>query len=127
MISIKGLTKMPETAQATEQSEQQDVQTPEYPQAVDSPSGAPVGSLDMLLDVPMAITVSLGGTEIPIHQLLQIAPGSVIQLDRSIDEPADLYVRDIKFATGDIVVVDGRFAIKIKQIISNEPAKQTAS
>ena len=118
---------MPETAQVTEQIEQQEVQTPEYSQVVDAPSGEPVGSLDMLLDVPMAITVSLGGTEIPIHRLLQIAPGSVIQLDRSIDEPADLYVRDIKFATGDIVVVDGRFAIKIKQIISSEPAKQIAS
>jgi flagellar motor switch protein FliN len=118
---------MSETAQVTEKIPQQEVQTPEYPQAVDAPSGTPVGSLDMLLDVPMAITVSLGGTEIPIHRLLHLAPGSVIQLDRSIDEPADLYVRDIKFATGDIVVVDGRFAIKIKQIISSEPVKQAVS
>jgi flagellar motor switch protein FliN len=118
---------MSETTQVTEQTEQQEVKTPEYPQTVDAPSGAPVGSLDMLLDVPMAITVSLGGTEIPVHRLLQLAPGSVVQLDRSIDEPADLYVRDIKFATGDIVVVDGRFAIKIKQIISSDPVKQTVS
>ena len=117
---------MAETAQVAEQTEQQEVKTPEYPQAIDNPSAAPVGSLDMLLDVPMAITVSLGGTEIPIHRLLQLAPGSIIQLDRPIDEPADLYVRDIKFATGDIVVVDGRFAIKIKQIINSEPAKQIA-
>jgi flagellar motor switch protein FliN/FliY len=118
---------MSDTAQVTEQPAQQEVQTPEYHQAVDDPSGAPVGSLDLLLDVPLSVTVSLGGTEMPIHRLLQLAPGSVVQLDRSIDEPADLYVRDIKFATGDIVVVDGRFAIKIKQIVSAEYAKSTAS
>lgn len=118
---------MADTAQVAEQTQQQEVQTLEYQQVVDEPSGATTGSLDMLLDVPLAVTVSLGGTEIPIHRLLQLAPGSVIQLDRSIDEPADLYVRDIKFATGDIVVVDGRFAIKIKQIISAETAKAAIS
>jgi flagellar motor switch protein FliN/FliY len=118
---------MSETAQVTEQIKEQEVQTPEYPQVTDAPSAPPVGSLDMLLDVPMEISVSLGGTEIPVHRILQLAPGSVVQLDRSIEEPADLYVRDIKFATGDIVVVDGRFAIKIKQIINTEPAKQAAT
>ncbi len=118
---------MADTTQATEQVEQQEVKTPEFQQAVDDPSASPVGSLDMLLDVPMPLTVSLGGTDIPIHRLLQLAPGSVIQLDRSIDEPADLYVRDIKFATGDIVVVEGRIAIKIKQIISSNPTKPAAN
>lgn len=118
---------MSETAQATEQIKAQEIQTPEYPQAVDSPNSAPVGSLDMLLDVPMSVTVSLGGTELPIHRILQLAPGSVVQLDRSIDEPADLYVRDIKFATGDIVVIDGHFAIKIKQIINTEQATQVTA
>jgi flagellar motor switch protein FliN/FliY len=118
---------MSDTTQVAEQTQQQEVQTLEYPQVADNPSGAAAGSLDMLLDVPLAVNVSLGGTEIPIHRILQLAPGSVVQLDKSIDEPADLYVRDIKFATGDIVVVDGRFAVKIKQIVSAEPAKPVAS
>jgi flagellar motor switch protein FliN/FliY len=100
------------------QQEQAQAQTVEYPEAKDAPNSAPPsGSLDLLLDVPMAITVSLGGTEIPVHRVLQLAQGSVIQLDRLIDEPADLYVRDTKFATGEIVVVDGHFAIKIKKIL----------
>jgi len=41
----------------------------------------------------------------------------VLELDKSIDEPADLYLRDTRFATGTVVVVDGRFAVKIKQIL----------
>jgi flagellar motor switch protein FliN/FliY len=108
---------MPDSAVIEETKEQVNVQTADYPQAVDKPTQEAGNNLDLLLDVPMAVTVSLGGTEIPVHRLLQLAPGSVIELERLIDEPADLYVRDIKFATGDIVVVDGHFAIKIKQIL----------
>ena len=102
-------------------TQQVEAQTADFPQAVEQgPTEHSGANLDLLLDVPMAVSVSLGGTEIPVNRLLQLAPGSVIQLDRLIDEPADLYVRDVKFATGDIVVVDGHFAIKIKQILSNE-------
>jgi flagellar motor switch protein FliN len=96
-------------------------QTVEFPQAIENGDAEPSSAnLDLLLDVPLMITVSLGGTELPVHRLLQLAPGSVVQLDRLIDEPADLYVRDIKFATGDIVVVDGHFAIKVKQILTTQ-------
>ena len=66
----------------------------------------------------VSVTVVIGQTELPVKRLLQLGPGSVIKLDKSIDEPADLYLRDTKFATGNIVVVDGRFAIRIKQILS---------
>ena len=74
------------------------------------------GSIDLLLDVNIAVTVAIGQTEIPVRRLLQLGPGSVLELDKSIDEPADLYLRDTKFATGTVVVVDGRFAVKIKNI-----------
>lgn len=75
------------------------------------------GSIDLLLDVNIAVTVAIGQTEIPVRRLLQLGPGSVLELDKSIDEPADLYLRDTRFATGSIVVVDGRFGVKIKQIL----------
>jgi len=65
----------------------------------------------------VSVTVVIGQTELPVKRLLQLGPGSVVQLDKSIDEPADLYLRDNKFATGSVVVVDDRFAIRIKQII----------
>ena len=52
----------------------------------------------------------------PIRRILQLGPGSVLKLDKPIDVPADLYMKDVKFASGTIVVVDGQFAVRIKQI-----------
>jgi len=101
-------------AQEDSKTEAQPVEFSEVSAAGDTGAG---GSIDVLLDVGISITVAIGQTEIPVRRLLQLGPGSVLELDKSIDEPADLYLRDTKFATGTIVVVDGRFAIKIKQIL----------
>ena len=68
------------------------------------------------MEVP--VTVAIGQTEVPIRQLLQLGPGSVLKLGKPVDEPVDLYLRDTKFAAGSVVVVDGRFAVKIKQILN---------
>ena len=83
------------------------------------------GSIDILLDMDIPITVTIGQTNMPVKRLLQLAPGSVIKLDKTIDEPVDLFLSGSKFATGSVVVVDGCFAIKIKQIIGleNSPEK----
>ena len=75
------------------------------------------GSIDVLLAMNVSASVVIGQTELPVKRLLQLGPGSVLKLDKPIDEPADLYLRDTKFATGNIVVVDGRFAIRIKEIL----------
>jgi flagellar motor switch protein FliN/FliY len=83
------------------------------------------GSIDLLLDVNITVTVSIGKTEIPVRRLLRLGPGSVLELDKSIGEPADLYLRDTRFATGSVVVVDGRFAVKIKQILGLGDAEVT--
>jgi len=97
--------------------EKKQAQSVEFSEAVESePTGAG-GSIDILLDMNVPVTITVGRTEMPVQRLLQLGPGSVITLDKPIDEPADLYLKDTKFATGNIVVVDGRFAIKIEQII----------
>ena len=101
-------------AQEDSKTQAQPVEFAEVPATGDTGAG---GSIDVLLDVGISITVAIGQTEIPVRRLLQLGPGSVLELDKSIDEPADLYLRDTKFATGTIVVVEGRFAIKIKQIL----------
>lgn len=84
-------------------------------------------SIDILLDMEVPITVALGKTEIPIQRLLQLSPGSVLKLDKPIDMPAELYLKDTKFATGSIVVVDDQFAIRITEILtgpsSDKPGK----
>ncbi len=84
-------------------------------------------SIDLLLDVNIAVTVSIGKTEIPVRRLLRLGPGSVLELDKSIGDPADLYLRDTRFATGSVVVVDGRFAVKIQQILGLGDAEVTGA
>jgi len=80
------------------------------------------GKLDMVLDVSVPVTVELGRTEIEIGQLLKLGLGSVVPLDRQAGEPVDIYVRDLRFATGEIVVVDDHFAVRITDVVDPQLA-----
>ncbi len=119
---------MAKAAQAVEEKPDQKEETPqangkkqaqtvELSEATESEATGAGGGIDSLLDMSVSVTITIGQTEMPLQRLLQLGPGSVITLDKAIDEPADLYIKDTKFATGNIVVVDGRFAIKIEQIL----------
>ncbi|MCX5637784.1 MAG: FliM/FliN family flagellar motor switch protein [Planctomycetota bacterium] len=94
------------------------VQSVEFAEAAENETAGPGGSIDILLDMDVPVTVAIGQTEISVRRLLQLVPGSVLKLGKPIDEPVELYLRDTKFAAGSVVVVDGRFAVKIKQILS---------
>ena len=74
------------------------------------------------MDVP--VTVVLGATEIPVRRLLQLGPGAVLTLEKSIEEPAELFLKGSKFAEADVVVVDNRFAVRIKRITGTGAAGQ---
>ncbi|NLH16246.1 MAG: flagellar motor switch protein FliN [Phycisphaerae bacterium] len=111
---------MPETQTPTAQTEAApatEVQTAEFEQVQDVPVKPAEDNLNILLDISMPITVTLGKTEIPFKRLLQLGPGSVLELNKIVGEPAELFVQDIKFATGDIVVVNESFAIRIREIL----------
>ena len=123
---------MVETAQAVEEKteEQQDqqnqveqenskaqAQSVEFSEAAENKTTGPGANIDILLDMNVSVTVAIGRIEVPIQRLLQLGPGSVLKLDKPIDAPADLYIKEAKFATGSIVVVEGRFAVRIKEIL----------
>jgi len=72
------------------------------------------------------VTVGLGRAEIPVRRLLQLGPGSVLTLSKSVDSPVDLYLKDAKFAEGDVVVVDGCFGVRIKRVIGVEVEAEAA-
>ena len=86
-------------------------------QAKDAGSAGSTRKLDIILDMNVPVTVTIGQTQIPVRRLLQLGPGSVVKLDKPVDAPAELFLKDSKFGTGDVVVVDGKFAVRIKQII----------
>ncbi|MEJ5259687.1 MAG: FliM/FliN family flagellar motor switch protein [Anaerohalosphaeraceae bacterium] len=74
--------------------------------------------LDMLLDIQLPVTVSLGKTDIPLRRLLQLQPGSILSLEKRIGEPVDLIVQGVPFAAGDIVVVEDCYGVRIREILN---------
>ncbi len=86
-----------------------------------SPAGAAgsmMNELDMILDIPVQMTVELGRTKITIKNLLQLAHGSVVELDAMAGEPMDVLVNGTLIAQGEVVVVNDKFGIRLTDIIT---------
>lgn len=83
-----------------------------------SASGANNGNIDLILDIPVALTVELGRTKIAIRSLLQLAQGSVVELDGLAGEPMDVLVNGCLIAQGEVVVVNEKFGIRLTDIIT---------
>lgn len=84
-------------------------------------AGAKSGSIndyDMILDIPVQLTVELGRTKIAIRNLLQLAHGSVVELDGLAGEPMDVLVNGTLIAQGEVVVVNDKFGIRLTDIIT---------
>ncbi|MGG1945655.1 flagellar motor switch protein FliN [Trinickia sp. NRRL B-1857] len=74
--------------------------------------------IDMILDIPVQMTVELGRTKIAIRNLLQLAQGSVVELDGMAGEPMDVLVNGCLIAQGEVVVVNDKFGIRLTDIIT---------
>ena len=75
-------------------------------------------NLDVILDIPVSISMEVGSTDINIRNLLQLNQGSVIELDRLAGEPLDVLVNGTLIAHGDVVVVNEKFGIRLTDVIS---------
>ncbi len=78
-------------------------------------------NLNIVLDVPVKLTVELGSCLLPMRDVLQLGAGSVVQLDKTADEPVQLSVNRKVVARGEVVVVENRFGIKITELINSPP------
>ncbi len=74
-------------------------------------------NLNILLDVPVRLTVEMGSCQLAMREVLQLNIGSVVQLDKIADQPVDLHVNQKIVARGEVVVVENRFGIKITELI----------
>jgi len=74
--------------------------------------------LDMILDIPVTISMEIGRTKINIRNLLQLSQGSVVELDRLAGEPMDVLVNNTLIAHGEVVVVNDKFGIRLTDVIS---------
>lgn len=86
----------------------------------DALAGVSTQRIDMILDIPVTLTVELGRTKIAIRNLLQLAQGSVVELDALAGEPMDVLVNGCLIAQGEVVVVNDKFGIRLTDIITPE-------
>lgn len=78
-------------------------------------------TLDLVLDVRVKVTVQLGSCQLPMREVLELAPGAVIQLNQHASDPVGLYVNDKLIAYGEVVVVEDSFGIKITELVGARP------
>ena len=91
----------------------------EFPEGSNFSQGTgPAPDLDVILDIPVTISMEVGNTQIPIRNLLQLNQGSVIELDRLAGEPLDVLANGTLIAHGEVVVVNEKFGIRLTDVIS---------
>lgn len=88
------------------------------PKAGPGPVSLDGPNLDVILDIPVSISMEVGSTEISIRNLLQLNQGSVVELDRLAGEPLDVLVNGTLIAHGEVVVVNEKFGIRLTDVIS---------
>ena len=84
------------------------------------PSGKTGQNLDMVMDIPITLSLELGHTRMSIRELLRLTQGSVVKLDRPGGDPLDILVNGCLVARGEVVVVNERFGVRITDIVSQE-------
>jgi len=76
-------------------------------------------SLDIVLDVKVKVTVQLGSVLLPMREVLELAPGAIVQLTQHASDPVGLFVNDKLVAYGEVVVVEDNFGIKITELVGS--------
>ena len=109
-------------AEAIEGDSEDDIKSAPLESFEATPTG-PVGGpgapdLDVILDIPVIISMEVGNTSIPIRNLLQLNQGSVIELDRLAGEPLDVLVNGTLIAHGEVVMVNEKFGIRLTDVVS---------
>lgn len=85
----------------------------------------PAKNIERLFDVEMDVTVRFGTAEIPLREVVRFGVGTMVELDRAVDEPVELLINNYPFARGEVVVVDGYYGVRVTEIGSAEERSQT--
>jgi flagellar motor switch protein FliN/FliY len=96
---------------------------PDFAELSSSSVGASGGNIAMLYDLTLPVSIELGRTQMTVQEILALTRGSVIQLERLVGEPIDVYVGDRRFAEGEVVVLGEQFGVRITRILSQSGAE----
>jgi len=83
------------------------------------------GSMDLLLDVELPVSVSFGRAQLMLKDVIKLTTGSIVELNRALSEPVEVIVNNCVIARGEVVVVEGNYGIRIKQVISRQERLRT--
>jgi flagellar motor switch protein FliN/FliY len=75
-------------------------------------------NLNLILDVSVTLALEVGRARMPVRDLLQLAPGAIVELDRLAGEPLDVLVNGVRIARGEVVVVNEKFGIRLTDVVS---------
>ncbi|MCA9061304.1 MAG: flagellar motor switch protein FliN [Planctomycetaceae bacterium] len=98
----------------------------EFPQAARSRARSAL-PIERFADVSIELSVEIGRVTMPIGELLQLGEGAVVELERSVSEPVDVMAQGIRIASGEVVVIDDRFAVRITEIVNADEGRESGS
>ena len=110
----RAVASAPDTALAASQSED--------PPA---PSQSYSGTMDLLLEVELPVSVSFGRAHLPLKDVIKLTTGSIVELNRSLTEPVEVIVNNCVIARGEVVVIEGNYGVRIHEIISRRERLRT--
>ena len=102
----------------SEEVEEQQAAPTEQEEAPMQARSASAKNLEVVLDIPVKLSMEVGSTNISIRKLLQLSKGSIVELTRSAGEPLDVLVNGTLVATGEVVVVNEKFGVRLIDVIS---------
>jgi flagellar motor switch protein FliN/FliY len=97
---------------------------PEINKTADESSKHP-GTLELLLDLELPVSVSFGKAQMPLQQILKWTTGSIVELETAVNEPVEVVVNNCVIARGEVVVVDGNYGVRVQQIVSRAERLQS--
>jgi flagellar motor switch protein FliN len=93
---------------------------PKQPERNEAPSPQSNRPMDLLLDVEMPVSVSFGRAQLPLKDVIKLTSGSIVELNRSINEPVEVIINNCVIARGEVVVIEGNYGVRINQIVSRQ-------
>jgi flagellar motor switch protein FliN/FliY len=81
--------------------------------------------MDLLLEVELPVNVSFGRSQMRLKDLVKLSTGSIVELNRSVSEPVEVIVNNCVIARGEVVVVEGNYGVRIRQIVSRQERLRT--
>jgi len=95
--------------------------------AIPKPPAVPSkpSTIDLLVDVELPVSVSFGRAQLPLKDVIKLTTGSIVELNRAVSEPVEVIVNNCVIARGEVVVVEGNFGIRIKEVVSRQERLRT--